>query len=81
MKKRNEMLTLMDDEEATVQGGNPMTVRREAAPPFIAKAGFACVFDFFSSQISSGGSHIGKANVTQRKARGGASAPFGGSNV
>lgn len=72
MKKRNEMLTLMDDKDVTVQGGNPMTVRREAAPPFIAKAGFACVFDFFSSQISSGG---------ERRARGGASAPFGGSNV
>jgi hypothetical protein len=73
VKRRNELLTLMDNKEITVQGGNPMTVKVEAALPRMG-AGLA---PFFFSQISSGGSHIGEANVTQRKARGGASAPLG----
>ena len=73
MKRRNELLTIMDDKEITVQGGNPMTVKGEAALPRIG-AGLA---PFFFSQISSGGSDIGEANLAQRKARGGASAPLG----
>ncbi len=66
MKRRNEMLTLMGDEDVTVQAGKPMTVKGEAALPYSAKAGFAPK-DFFFLKISSGG---------ERAARGGASAPF-----
>jgi hypothetical protein len=61
------MLTLMGDEDVTVQAGKPMTVRREAALPYEYEAGFAKLFSFFSSKISSGG---------ERAARGGASAPL-----
>lgn len=66
MKKRNEMLTLLSDKDVTVQGGNPMTVKGEAALPHSVEAGFAQM-RFFFLQISSGG---------ERKARGGASAPL-----
>jgi 6-phosphogluconate dehydrogenase len=71
VKRRNELLTIMDDKEITVQGGNPMTVKGEAASPQRVEAGLA-PFGFFFLKISSGG---------ERKARGGASAPFGGSDV
>jgi hypothetical protein len=66
------MLTLMGDQDVTVQAGKPMTVRGEAALPLVTEVGFASVFSFFSLKISSGGglARLGKA--------GGASAPLRG---
>jgi hypothetical protein len=68
------MLTLMRDDRITVQGGIPMTVRGEAAPPHSVGVGFAPQLSFFSWQISSGGG-LGCAGADKT---GGASAPLRG---